>query len=82
MTEQCKHEWEYRYMAARPRCRICLKYMHISGVEARLNATERLSAEDAKTAAKDLNVAKQMNNLLADFETMAALQAYADALAR
>ena len=37
------HEWEYRYLANKHRCKICLEYMDVSEMEARLNAAERLT---------------------------------------
>ena len=41
-------EWEYRYIADKPRCRICLEYMGTGEMLRRLNATERLDIGEIK----------------------------------
>ena len=53
-------------------------WLSLVEAEARLNATERLSAEDARVAANDLQQSRQVNELLTDIETIVTLRAYAD----
>ena len=56
----------------------CGAQMDNEEMNARLNATERLSAEDARVAANDLQQSRQVNELLTDIETIVTLRAYAD----
>ena len=67
------HEWRWRYLGAIPKCKVdgCGKSMHYDEVERRLNATERLSAEDATVIANGWT----SNATLRD-----TLRAYADTL--
>ena len=63
-------DWEYRYIKVKPRCRICHKYMDISEMLRRLNATERMSAKVARevmewtTAQHVLDILKAYANIL------------------
>ena len=71
MTEHV-HEWECRYLGIVPRCKVdgCGIYMHYDELERRLNATERLSAEDAR----------RISNRKLPVSEHEELQAYADIL--
>ena len=89
MTERV-HEWKWTEVEVSSplgpftdkyyRCLKCPEKMYGHQAEARLNATERLSAEDARVAANDLQQSRQVNELLTDIETIVTLRAYADIL--
>ncbi len=72
MTE-CKHKWEMTNNM--PICVVCKTYMPIKEAAARLNATERLSAEDARMAS--LFITPECN---IEYRLLACLFAYADAM--
>jgi len=80
MTEHV-HEWArgddgfYPFI-----CSECNRRMTKAEALTRINATERLSAEDARVAANDLQQSRQVNELLTDIETIVTLRAYTDIL--
>ena len=77
MTEQCKHEWDFSDGEFPFACLECGAELPLLDVLARLNATERLSAETMRTY---LHTEQNVENYDLWTESLQALRDYADTL--
>ena len=78
------HEWQLTFKPdsfRRVRCKHCPEQMLDYDIERRLNATERLSAEDARETEKEIRGASPASDLFPRWKRRSdALKAYADTL--